>query len=200
MTARGGEIVADGREEGALVLATGWQGLAALSAELGQAVGTGIKGQSALFRAEARDLPQIFAEALHIVPHADGTVAVGSTTESEFDDPRACDEGCEALIAAARRLCPALATAPVIDRWAGLRPRARSRAPMLGAHPARPGVWIANGGFKIGFGMAPNVAKVMADLVLEGRDAIPPGFRVADNLRAQGGHQPQAPDPAADPS
>ena len=35
-------------------------------------------------------------------------------------------------------------------RWAGLRPRARSRAPMLGAWPGRPGHFIANGGFKIG--------------------------------------------------
>ncbi len=36
--------------------------------------------------------------------------------------------------------------------------------------------------FKIGFGMAPKVAEVMADLLLEGRDAIPKGFRVEDNL------------------
>ncbi|MBS0565688.1 MAG: FAD-dependent oxidoreductase, partial [Proteobacteria bacterium] len=40
----------------------------------------------------------------------------------------------------------------------------------------------ANGGFKIGFGMAPKVAEVMADLVLYGRDAIPEGFRIADGL------------------
>ncbi|MEO5615955.1 MAG: FAD-dependent oxidoreductase, partial [Cypionkella sp.] len=38
--------------------------------------------------------------------------------------------------------------------------------------------FVANGGFKIGFGMAPKVAEVMVDLVLEGRDAIPEGFRV----------------------
>ena len=37
------------------------------------------------------------------------------------------------------------------------------------------GHFIANGGFKIGFGVAPLVAQVMADLVLEGRDRIPPG-------------------------
>jgi glycine/D-amino acid oxidase-like deaminating enzyme len=38
---------------------------------------------------------------------------------------------------------------------------------------------VANGGVKIGFGMAPKVAQVMADLILEGRDEIPEGFRVA---------------------
>jgi glycine oxidase len=75
-----------------------------------------------------------------------------------------------------------LQDAPVVERWAGLRPRSRSRAPMLGPWPGRPGHYIANGGFKIGFGMAPKVAEVMADLLLEGRDAIPEGFRVEDNL------------------
>ncbi len=184
LRSHGAEIVADGPQAGAVVLATGWQGLRALSEELAQPVGTGVKGQAVLFEAEARDLPQIFAEALHIVPHGDGTVAVGSTSERDFDDPSATDDQCEALIEAARRLCPALAAAPLRARWAGVRPRARSRAPMLGPHPHRPGTFIANGGFKIGFGMAPGIAEVMADLVLEGRDRIPPGFAVADNLAA----------------
>jgi len=71
---------------------------------------------------------------------------------------------------------------PVIARWAGLRPRARSRAPMLGPWPGRPGHYIANGGFKIGFGMAPKLAEVMADLVLDGYDAIPDGFEVGASL------------------
>ncbi|MEL6516514.1 MAG: FAD-dependent oxidoreductase, partial [Pseudomonadota bacterium] len=61
-------------------------------------------------------------------------------------------------------------------------PRARSRAPMLGAWPDRPGHFIANGGFKIGFGMAPEVARVMATLILDGTDDIPPAFGVEANL------------------
>jgi glycine oxidase len=53
---------------------------------------------------------------------------------------------------------------------------------MLGPWPDRPGHFIANGGFKIGFGMAPMVAEVMADLILDGRDAIPGDFRVEASL------------------
>jgi glycine oxidase len=53
---------------------------------------------------------------------------------------------------------------------------------MLGAWPGRPGHFVANGGFKIGFGIAPGVAQVMVDLILEGRDTIPDGFRVEDSL------------------
>ncbi|MEI4471698.1 NAD(P)/FAD-dependent oxidoreductase [Frigidibacter sp. MR17.24] len=182
--ARGGAVLTQGEDRGTVIHATGAAGLADLSAALGRGVGQGIKGQSALLRParECRDLPQLFVAGLHIVPHADGTVAIGSTTERAFDDPRATDAQLDALVETARAACPALRDAPVVDRWAGLRPRARSRAPMLGAWPGRPGHVIANGGFKIGFGMAPKVAEVIADLVLGGHDAIPAGFRVEDSL------------------
>lgn len=177
ITALGGEIVlGEGAEVGPVIHATGVAGLAALGA------GSGVKGQSALLRHSAGAVPQVYAESLHIVPHADGTVAIGSTSERDYDTPESTDAQLEALIEKARQIVPALEGAEVVDRWAGVRPRAKSRAPMLGAWPDRPGHFIANGGFKIGFGMAPKVAAVMADLVLEGRDAIPAGFRVEDNL------------------
>lgn len=180
---RGGAIVlGEAPAQGAVIWATGAPGLADLSASLGRDVGTGIKGQSAAFACDARGRPQIYADGLHIVPHADGTVAVGSTTERVFSDGESTDDQLDALIGRARALCPALRSAPVVERWAGVRPRARTRAPMLGAWPGRPGHYVANGGFKIGFGMAPKVAEVMADLVLEGRDGIPEGFRVEDSL------------------
>lgn len=183
IAALGGEIViGDAPEEGAVIHATGAEGLAELSTAFGKQIGNGVKGQSALLRYDAGAVPQVFAESLHIVPHADGTVAIGSTSERDFDAPDTTDAQLDALIEKARRICPVLADAPVIDRWAGVRPRAKSRAPMLGAWPDRAGHFIANGGFKIGFGMAPKVARVMADLALEGVDAIPEGFRVEDNL------------------
>lgn len=176
------EIVADADNQGLVIEATGATGLDRLSARRGRLVGAGIKGQAALFDFDAGGAaPQLFVETLHIIPHSDGTVAVGSTTEREFDDATGTDDQLETLIEKARALLPILADAPVMERWAGLRPRARSRAPMLGPDPDYAGVFIANGGFKIGFGMAPKVGQVMADLVLENRDAVPDGFRVADN-------------------
>ncbi len=182
ITALGGDITPAAPDQGAVIHATGWQGLGDLSQALGKPVGNGVKGQSALLRHDAGAVPQIFADTVHIVPHADGTVAIGSTSERDFTAPDTPDAQLETLIARARAVCPALANAPVIDRWAGVRPRARTRAPMLGAWPDRPGHFIANGGFKIGFGMAPKVGAVVADLILDGQDAIPPGFRVTDNL------------------
>lgn len=184
--ARGGSVaegVAEPSGKGPVVWATGAAGLAALGADLGRPVGGAVKGQAALFaRPGFETRPQLFVDGVHIVPHGDGTVAVGSTSERSYDAPDSVDERLEAVIAAARAACPALVDAAVIERWAGLRPRAKSRAPMLGEWPGRREQFIANGGFKIGFGMAPKVAAVMADLVLDGRDAIPAGFRVEDSL------------------
>ncbi|MEC3862879.1 FAD-binding oxidoreductase [Mesobacterium sp. TK19101] len=183
LASRGVPVVAKGDAKGQIVWATGWRGLLDLSEHLGKTVGAGVKGQSALFRHDARDLPQLYADSLHIVPHYDGTVAIGSTSERDFDDPGTTDAQCDDLIARVRSALPVLRNAEVIERWAGVRPRARSRAPMLGPWPGRPGHFIANGGFKIGFGMAPKVGEVMADLLLDGRDGIPEGFRVEVSLR-----------------
>lgn len=182
LASRGVEVQTQAPDRGLHVWANGVAGLRDLSNELGREVGNGVKGQSALFAHDARNLPQVFAQGLHVIGHVDGTVAIGSTSERFYDVPDSTDEQLDALIDKARRLVPALRDAQVIERWAGVRPRARTRSPMLGQWPGRPGHYIANGGFKIGFGMAPKVGDVMADLVLEGRDEVPEGFRVDANL------------------
>jgi len=168
--ALGGEILADGDPQGKVVWATGWPGMQ----EIG---GNGVKGQAALLRFDAVGQPQLFADALHIIPHGDGTVAIGSTSEREFDDPSSTDAALDDILERATVALPILHGAEVLERWAGVRPRSRSRAPVLGTHPTRDGDYIANGGFKIGFGMAPKVGAVMAAFVLDGDDQIPEGFR-----------------------
>jgi glycine oxidase len=49
----------------------------------------------------------------------------------------------------------------------------------LGRWPGRT-AFVANGGFKIGLGLAPGIAALMADLLLEECDRIPEGLRVED--------------------
>ena len=181
--ALGGKIViGDEAPQGCTVWATGLAGLQELSAEVGKQVGNGVKGQAAVLGLDARGMAQVAAGPVLIVPHDNGTVAVGSTSERDFVSADKTDDQLDDILMQAGEVLPVLRNAPVIERWAGLRPRAKSRAPMLGAYPGRDGQFIANGGFKIGFGMAPKVAQVMADLVLEGRDTIPDRFRVTANL------------------
>lgn len=179
---RGVPVVADAPDRGQVVHATGVDGLADLSQEQGKTVGVGVKGQAALLRFDAGDGPQLFVDGLHLIPHADGTLAIGSTSERDYDDDQTTDALLDDVIDRAVAAMPILHGVAVIERWAGIRPRARSRAPMLGHWPERPGHFIANGGFKIGFGMAPKVAEVMAGLLLDGADRIPDVFRVAASL------------------
>jgi glycine/D-amino acid oxidase-like deaminating enzyme len=82
------------------------------------------------------------------------------------------------VVRRAMELMPVLKGARIVERWAGVRPRAKSRAPLLGAWPDRTDHFVANGGFKIGFGVAPMVAQTMCDLILDGKDTIPDGFRL----------------------
>ncbi|MCC5985661.1 MAG: FAD-binding oxidoreductase [Rhodobacteraceae bacterium] len=180
--AEGADMPPEGRAP--VVWCTGYEGLAALSTGRARPVGSGVKGQALRLAHDASALPQVFAEGLHIVPHVDGSVAIGSTSERDFTVPDRTDAQCDALLERVRALCPALAGAPVLERWAGVRPRARTRAPMLGRWPGRPGHYVFNGGFKTGFALAPLLAGIMCDLVLEGRDRVPDGFRVEDNLQA----------------
>ena len=175
--AKGGEVVREGQQTGMVVHATGTTGLSELSAHLGKPVGNGVKGQAALLDFAMPDAPQLFVDGLHIVPHSDGTTAIGSTSERNYDQAETTDEQLDAIIEKARAVLPELEKARVLERWAAARPRSKSRAPMLGPHPIYKDAFIANGGFKIGFGMAPKIGHVMADLVLEGRDTVPEPFK-----------------------
>jgi glycine oxidase len=183
LSVKGVTVETEGMPSGLVVHATGYQGLLQMADHLDQPVGNGVKGQALLLDFNASDQPQLFADSLHIIPHADGTVAIGSTSERLWDRPATTDALLDDVHARAIAAFPVLQRAPVIERWAGVRPRAKSRAPMLGHHPYKMGEFVANGGFKIGFGMAPMVGQVMTDLVLDGIDRIPDTFRVEASLR-----------------
>lgn len=173
----GAEMCSDAdRSEGKVVWATGYEGILQLAREFGAAAGNGVKGQSLLLKYAAPDSPQLFADGVHVVPHANGTVAIGSTSERYFDQPDQTDDLLDEVYQRAIAAFPVLRDAEVLERWAGVRPRSKTRAPILGAYPGRPGEYIANGGFKIGFAMAPLAGEIMADLVLEGRNRIPAEF------------------------
>jgi glycine oxidase len=177
LLAKGVHVTPEAEDKGKVLWATGTHDLLYISQKLGKSFGNGVKGQAALFELDRRHQPQIFADTLHFVPHEDGTLAIGSTSERDYEAEHDVDEQLEVLITKARQILPELASAQLITRWAGVRPRTRSRAPIVGVHPIRKDAFIANGGFKIGFGMAPRLAMIMADLILEGRDEIPEVFR-----------------------
>ena len=172
---------------GLRILATGHEGLAQLSRELGQQLGGGEMGQAMLVDVRADGQPQIFGDNVHLVPHADG-LAIGSTSERKFVEPVRPTRCLEQLQMRAEKLMPQIAGSRVLARWAGIRPRARTRLPILGQHPLEDGLYIANGGYKTGFAIASGVAHVMADMVLDGVHSGPNEFAIENQFAdRQGG-------------
>jgi len=159
-----------------------------------QSLGGGVKGQAALLDAGAQpDLPLVYDDGVYVIAHENGHVAVGSTSENEFDDPHAIDERLDEIVNRARKLCPLIREAPVIRRWAGVRPKAVGRDPMLGPVPGAQGVLAMAGGFKISFGIAHRMADcLVAQVTGEEGPGTPESFSVASHAaqatRDKGAH------------
>jgi len=167
---------------GTCVLAAGVQTfdlLTPLGPKLARPAGSAVKGQAALLKADLDPaLPVIFADGLYIVSHEDGLVAVGSTSENQFVDPSGTDGLLDTLIERARAMAPVLADAPVVERWAGLRPRAVGPDPMVGRHPDHRNVSLMAGGFKVSFGIAHRLARAVLNEIEGGTLDVPPSFTV----------------------
>ncbi|WP_377296436.1 NAD(P)/FAD-dependent oxidoreductase [Rhizobium sp. SGZ-381] len=159
------------------------QQLGAASLPLVRPLGTAVKGQAALLKADVDpDLPVLFLNGLYVVAHEDGHVAIGSTSEDVFDAPFTTDGQLDQLIEKARALSPKLHDAEIVERWAGLRPKAIDRDPMVGPHPDFPHVIALTGGFKVSFGLAHRLAD--AALAATGGTAcsLPASFALSHHL------------------
>ncbi len=165
-----------------IILAGGYEGFHLLDFHFGTQMGSGVKGQAALLDVDMGNAPQIYADGTYIVPHADGTTTVGSTSEKKWGQPYEIDHLLDDVVARARGICPTIRDAPIIQTWAGLRPMARRREPLLGAIPDAPNVFAAMGGFKIGFGLAHKIGSTLADLVQHKPTEIPKSFTVEHHL------------------
>ena len=107
------------------------------------------------------------APEVYLVPRSSGKILIGATVEDVGYDKSVDPATIRALLSAAAKYLPGLASAPVIQSWAGLRPGTPDGLPILGATKT-PGVLIASGHFRNGILLAPITAKIMANLV-EGR-------------------------------
>ncbi|MEL6318440.1 MAG: FAD-dependent oxidoreductase [Pseudomonadota bacterium] len=180
---------------GAVALAAGHEGFALAARWFGRPIGGGVKGQAAVFAPAAASAsasadpqaarPLIYEDGVYVVPHADGRVAVGSTTVREWrgapDAPDLDDVG---FLERAQALCPALRGRAPDAWWAGVRPRSRWRDPLIGRAPeaaapaGAPPIHLAMGGYKIGFGVAHRAAEALvAEMIGVDGPALPEAFR-----------------------
>jgi len=180
---RGGETIAFGN----CILAAGVQSfpmIDALHPGALAASGMAVKGQAALLKTDIDpSWPVIYSDGLYLVPHEDGRVAVGSTSENSFGDPFACDRQLDDLLERAYSVVPMLREAEVLQRWAGLRPKAIGREPMVGRHPDFPRLFTLTGGFKVSFGLAHELAaSVIGDITGQPGSDLPQSFRCQEHI------------------
>ena len=148
-----------------------------------QSLGRPVKGQAALLKVDVDPLqPVVFLNGLYVVPHGDDLVAIGSTSEDEFSDADSTDEKLDDVLVRARALVPALRNAEVVERWAGLRPKAIGRDPMIGPHPQYPALVALAGGFKVSFGLAHRLADGALAAVTGDKMKLPPSFLFAEHI------------------
>ena len=159
----------------AVIVSAGVAGFDLIAPQTPLHPGTGVKGQAALLDLDMGDHPQIYADGVYIIPHANGSVAVGSTSENTWEAD-GTDDKLDTVIAKARAICPLLADAAVKVRWSGIRPKARRRDPMLGPVPNLRGVHAALGAFKIGFGLSHKIGDVVAAQIHGDPVEIPESF------------------------
>lgn len=145
----------------------------------GTLLGGGIKGQSVVLAARLpADRPILYDDGAYVVAHDAGGAAIGSTTEKTWGSPDTVDTLIDPVIAVARRLCPPLGSAAVVERWAGLRPRAYATDPLVGRLAPDGPVYVATGGYKITFGIAHRIADaIVAAVIADGDpDGLPESF------------------------
>ncbi|SEC26653.1 NAD(P)/FAD-dependent oxidoreductase [Terriglobus roseus] len=106
----------------------------------------------------------IRTKGVYLVPRLDGSVVVGATVEDAQFDRSVYEPDLRHLRAEAADLLPALANAPELASWAGLRPDTPDHLPILGQTDAR--AFVAAGHFRNGILLAPATAHLMMQLML----------------------------------
>lgn len=126
-----------------------------------------VKGQMLLFETTPGTVPSMVLSPDHyLIPRRDGLVLAGSTVEHKGFDKHITDPAREQLAASARALVPALAEAPVVHHWAGLRPGTPAGMPLIGPAAGLRGLYVNSGHFRNGVVLGPGSAHLLAQLIL----------------------------------
>jgi glycine oxidase len=158
----------------AVVLALGpWSGAAAAWLEIPVPVQP-LKGQ--ILRLDAPGPPvecSVGWGGQYASSKPDGLLWAGTTEEAAGFDEEPTAEGRDRIIASLVTMLPAMAEARLAQHTACLRPVAADGRPLLGPVPGRDGAYVATGGGRKGILLGPAMGRITADLIVQGRAALP---------------------------
>lgn len=136
-----------------------------------------VRGQMLCFEAN----PQICRHVIYsprgyIVPRRDGRLLAGSTTEHAGFEKRVTAAGVHSILSAALEISQQIASLPMTDSWAGLRPRAADTLPVLGPCAEIEGVFYATGHYRNGILLAPITGELIARAIVD--RVFPPSLNI----------------------
>ena len=111
----------------------------------------------------------IYSPRGYLVPRQDGRLLAGSTSEHAGFTKQVTAGGLNHIIGNAREISPKILNLPIVDTWAGLRPRAPDGLPVLGPCGEIEGLFYATGHYRNGILLAPVTGELIAEAVVTGR-------------------------------
>ncbi len=131
----------------------------------------GVKGERILLRQRELSLsrpvrilhPRV---PVYVVPRGEGLFMVGATVIESDEPGRVTARSVLELLSAAYALHPAFGEAEIVEIGTGVRPAFPDNLPRVRWHD---GVMYVNGLYRHGFLLAPALARIVADALLEGR-------------------------------
>jgi glycine oxidase len=131
-----------------------------------------VRGQMLCFETNPRLARHvIYSPRGYLVPRLDGRLLAGSTTEHAGFEKRVTAAGVHAITSHALEIAPAVANLPLVDSWAGLRPRAEDEWPVIGACTETQGLFYATAHYRNGILLAPLTGDIVAEQIVTGRPA-----------------------------
>ncbi|MBJ9897502.1 NAD(P)/FAD-dependent oxidoreductase [Burkholderia cenocepacia] len=110
--------------------------------------------------------------AFNVQPRPTGQLLIGSSRQFDTEDAQVEPPVLARMLRRAVGYLPALADLNGIRAWTGFRSASPDGLPLLGEHPARPGVWLAVGHEGLGVTTAPGSARLVAALMAGERPPI----------------------------
>jgi len=116
----------------------------------------------------------IYSPRGYIVPRQDGRLLAGSTSERAGFMKEVTVDVVTSNLRTTTEICPAINALPVLDLWAGLRPKAPDGLPVLGPCGEIDGLIYATGHYRNGILLAPITGELIAKTIIE--DTLQPAL------------------------
>ena len=110
----------------------------------------------------------IFSRRGYLVPRRDGRLLAGSTSEQAGFAKCVTAGGISKILQNAHEISPAISKLPIVDTWAGLRPRSPDDLPVLGPCVEIDGLFYATGHYRNGILLAPITGELISEAIVEG--------------------------------